>query len=601
MCGICGFNYKNTNQLKSMMGTISHRGPDVFNSYVTNHMSLGIQRLSIVDLDAKQPVFNEDESIIVIMNGEIYNHEELRCNLESKGHEFITSHSDTEVIPHLFEEYKDDWVNYVNGMFAVAIWDKKKQRLSLYRDRIGKKPLYYFMRNKKFAFGSEIKSLLTVCEVSKELNPCSLIDYFQNKNTTAPHTFYRDIKQLLPGTFLVFKNNTIDKIKCYWTPQHCQNNHGNINDYVEEFLYLLADSVYIRTKCDVPFGAYLSGGIDSSSIVAILSKIKNYRNIKTFCLGYKNNISAGKNLDIQFAKKLSKEFGTDHYELFIDHNDFIRDLPSVIAAFDEPFSGAISTYYISNLIKKHVKVALSGDGADELFGSYLKIRLANAMQNEVDGIENLLLDKRDANILNSFKQTKQYLNEFFYVFSNLDLSKLLHADIIQQYVHKQCTENLTIQYNANDMVSNALYDDQTNLLPNQVLPFVDRLSMAHSVEVRCPYLDYRLVDFVNQKIPSRLKVYNGKTKIFQKRALLNNLLSSDIIFRKKEGFVQPIYSWMQNELKEWVNEQLNLLPASIINHKYVATLDISKDMSKIWNLVCFSSWWNLTYKSEVIQ
>lgn len=600
MCGICGFNYKNIDQLESMLGSIVHRGPDSSGSYVDNSMSLGMQRLSIVDLDAEQPVFNEDKSVIVIMNGEIYNHDEIRSDLENKGHKFITNHSDTEVIPHLFEEYEDAWVNYVNGMFAVAIWDKKRQRLSLYRDRIGKKPLYYSIVNKEFAFGSEIKSLLKVCGVSNELNTCSLVDYFQNKNTKAPNTFYRDIKQLLPGTFLVFKNNKIDSVESYWKPHHRHNKDIKINDYIEEFLYLLNDSVYIRTKCDVPFGAYLSGGIDSSSIVAVLSKIKNYRNIKTFCLGYKNNITFGKDLDIQFARELSKEFGTDHYELFIDHNDFIKDFPSVINAFDEPFSGAVSTYYMSNLIKKHVKVALSGDGADELFGSYLKIRLARAMQNELGGFDNSFLEEGDEKILNSFKQTGCHWNEFFSVFNRKELSELLNIDIFQYYLHEKGTDNLNVQYDTAEIVSSALYDDQIDLLPNQVLPFVDRLSMAHSVEVRCPYLDYRLIEFVNQKIPSRLKVYNGKTKIFQKRALLNGLLPKDIIFRKKEGFVQPIYYWMQNELKEWIKEQLNSLPSCIINSRYVSTLSVSKDAAKIWNLVCFSVWWNLNYKGKVI-
>lgn len=595
MCGICGFNWKDPVLLDKMLQALVHRGPDDCGAFSNPEFSLGMRRLSIVDLTAKQPVFDETQDIVVVMNGELYNHEDIRKDLENRGHVFRTHHSDTEVIPHLFEEYGESFVQKLNGMFAIALWDRKNKTLYLYRDRLGKKPLYvYIAASGKFiAFGSEIKALLKIPRISRELSIESLSDYFMYKSTIAPNTIYKDIDQLCNGEMLIWNEHRIQR-KYYWIPDFSTRAASGIEELKDQFMDLFYDSVKIRTRCDVPFGAYLSGGLDSSSVVTVLSKLLPTSRIKTFCLGYKHESTdqfIGKNQDVFYARKLADQLQTEHYELLIDYNDFVKDMPDILRAFDEPFSGTISTYLISRLIREHVTVALSGDGADELFGSYLIPRISNALEFcDFDG-----LSMRDKNAAISAMKLygKDNWREFFNVFSPPEIARFL-----KPYV---CFSNTAITQNKQNQMNyltQSLILDQSRLLPNQVLPFVDRLSMAHSLEVRCPYLDYRLVDFVNS-LPNRLKVHQGKTKIFQRAAFVDTVLSRDIVFRKKEGFVQPIYTWMEFELKQWCVDWLNMLNKEIINTDIVKTLDFTKDKAKIWNLVCFSIWYKLVYSARI--
>lgn len=577
MCGICGFIGNNNALLPSMCDSIAHRGPDAEGTWSNGQVHLGMRRLSIVDLSAAQPVYDETKRIVVVMNGEIYNYIELKKELDRSGHRFKYDHSDTELIPHLYEEYGVDWVAHTNGMFAVALYDAEKKVLFLFRDRIGKKPLYYtYKPGKVFAFASEIKSLLHHPEVSTSVDEDSFLDYLAKKTTIAPKTIYKDVHQLLPGSWLCIDAGMSNlETTCYWRPTTARSGYGlRKEEFIEKFLELFTDSVRIRTRCDVPFGAYLSGGVDSSSVVSVLASLG--RKVKTFCLGYNQDLTSrctGKEEDIDFARRMSKLYGTDHYEIIIDHEKFREDFPRIIGAFDEPFSGTVSTYFVSSLIKDHVKVALSGDGADELFGSYLAHRLAEHVGSIASAAPNLL------------RNPGKWRKDLF-VFNDNDMASLIHPDL-----HIKHTPSVRNFIHSVDHVNQVLEEDQSDLLPNQVLPFVDRLSMAHSVEVRCPYLDYRIIELVNSA-PGSWKVLHGKTKIIQKEALAGRVIPKEVTDRKKEGFVQPVYSWMEKELSKWVDDLLVTLPYDRLNKKYVMSLDKRYDHAKIWNLVCLSVWWN---------
>lgn len=575
MCGICGFTGGDEAQLRCMLATIVHRGPDSRGIHVDPQVSIGTQRLSIVDIAATQPVYNETKMVVAVMNGELYNHTSLRESLESMGHVFTSSHNDTEIIPHMYEQYGVDWVGHVNGMFAIAIWDKLNNSIHLFRDRLGKKPLYYSLVDNNIVFGSELKAVVSHRSVGTDLDNTTLHNYFLYKNSIAPRTIYKDVQQLPPGSFLTFNLSSGEaSIQKYWKTVFGSRELDS--DFIEEFMELLHDSVTIRTKCDVPFGAYLSGGLDSSSIVSILSRVQPSKNLKTFCLGYKTKQLKNKEQDIKFAREIAEKYSTDHYEVYIDHNDFVASLEDIVYALDEPFSGTISNYFVSSLIAQHVKVALSGDGADELFGSYLKIRLAHALQTHQ-------MPLHDMGVFLALLSSRKPWEECFLVFSPEEVRTLLNDKSV-------AAPQITNFLQSKDPVNFALREDQNNLLHNQVLVFVDRLSMAHSVEVRSPYLDYRLVDLINT-LSGKHKVYNSETKIAQKLAL-KSLLPNSLINREKEGFVQPIYFWMKNALKNWTIDRLNELPRDIINTSIIKNLSFDKDLAKLWNLVCFSLWYN---------
>ena len=620
MCGICGFTGKaNEVVLKRMTNSIFHRGPDDDGYYSDNLINLGMRRLSIVDIEhGKQPISNEDRSIWVVFNGEIYNHAELRKELENKHHKFKTDHSDTEVIVHLYEEYGEDWPTLVNGMFGVALWDVHQKKLLLYRDRIGKKPLYYAIKNGQIVFASEIKAILKHPAVSRNLDYQSLYHYFGLKNISAPSTAFADIKQLLPGHFLTWQVGKAET-RPYWKLDFS----SPLNDISEEeaarhLLDLLEDAVKIRMQCDAPYGAYLSGGIDSTSVVTLMSKQQS-KPVKTFCLGYEDKAKGqfiGKDQDIYYARTMSKRLGTEHFEYIINAKQFAEQMPEIMFAFDEPFSGAVSTFFLSILIKKHVKVALSGDGADELFGSYLAHRLAFPIEHylllrEQGKTEWRDLEKQNLDLIHPFGSPEQFsflksvasrdVAEWrgrLAVFSHRERGQLLTRDFLHAGGYpeiKDPYQELNGHLTAKDALNKALEIDQKELLPNQVLPFVDRLSMAHSIEVRVPYLDYRIIEFAN-RLPGNFKIKNGIVKYIHKRAM-EKLVPSDLVQRPKEGFVQPIYSWMHGSLKGWVEDNLDSLPEDVFNLEYVKNLKKGFQAgdqtlnAKIWNLVCFGLWY----------
>jgi asparagine synthase (glutamine-hydrolysing) len=620
MCGICGFTGEaDPAILQKMAACLVHRGPDDEGFYHDSRVNLGMRRLAIVDVEmGRQPQFNEDRSVVVVQNGEIYHHQPLRQELERLGHHFRTHHSDTELIPHLYEEYGKNWPNRVNGMFGTALWDAREQKLLLYRDRIGKKPLYYAVHHGQLVFASEIKAILAHPRISRDLDYGALYRYFALKNISAPYTAFAAIRQLLPGTFLVWQGGEIKAHGSYWRP-----NFGAVleditaQEAAHHLLELLQDAVKIRMQCDVPYGAYLSGGVDSTAVVALMCQ-NQAQPVKTFCLGYEDKAEGqfvGKSQDLYFARAMSQQLGTEHYEYIINAAQFAEQMPQVMAAFAEPFSGTVSTYFLSILIKQHVKVALSGDGADELFGSYLAHRLAWPMEGYLRlaaGGKTSWQDlgEEERRSLSPFDTPEQFAflkrlaapslagwRRRLGVFQEEELRQLLTPDFLQRVGNPGLPERyqeLESRLSARDILNKNLEMDQLELLPNQVLPFVDRLSMAHAIEVRCPYLDYRLIDFADQ-LPGRLKIKNGVVKYLHKLAVAP-LLPEELVQRPKEGFVQPIYSWMRGALKAWVIKHLDGLPSQVFHKEYVRYLKLAFQQgrpeveAKVWNLVCFGIW-----------
>lgn len=627
MCGIVGFTGPPRPELlRTMCRTIIHRGPDDDGFLDHPEVSLGMRRLAIVDLaGGRQPISNETGEIITVFNGEIYNHAAIRRDLEARGHRFSTHHCDTETVVHAYEEHGEDWPEKAraNGMFGLAIWDGRRRRLLLYRDRMGKKPLYWARVPGGIAFASEIKALLVHPDVSREWDHGALYQYFGLKNTSAPRTAYRQIRQLEPGHMLAWTpEGGVEESRPYWsldfssleTPPTEEEAAGRV-------LELLTDAVRLRMDCDVSYGAYLSGGMDSSAVASLMARFQT-KPVKTFCLGYADldgGQKEGKSNDVLFSRMMSARLGTDHHEHIITAQDFARGFDGVMRAFDEPFSGTVSTFFLSEYMRRHITVAVSGDGADELFGSYLAHRLAFPVEawNRLKAAGKTSftdLDADDLQAIAPFDTPEQlaFLDRVaapsladwrarLDVFSHGERRELLSPDFLDAAASEAGVnpyDDVEAALTGPDALNRSLETDQRELLPNQVLPFVDRLSMAHSIEVRCPFLDHRLVEYVNH-LPGRHKIQGASTKHILRKAL-SDLLPGELINRPKEGFVQPVYTWMRGPLKTFASEALASLPSRVARPAAVRALAdrfMSGDQSvnaKVWNLTCFAVWLRAT-------
>jgi len=603
MCGIVGFVANQNNKLLiDMNDALHHRGPDAEGIYESETVSLAMRRLSIVDIESgSQPYYSSDKSIVVVFNGEIYNHKSLRKELISKNYCFSSDHSDGEVIPNLYLEYGVDFVNKLNGMFAIALYDLKKEKLFLLRDRLGKKPLYYTYLNNELYFASEIKALLEI-KGDFKVDQASLINYLQLKNTSAPKTIYKDIKQVKSASYLEYnlKDNTFFEKK-YWDLDFSKKIDLSEDEIAQKLITLLEDAVKIRTECDVKYGSFLSGGLDSSLVASII--VKNHKKkIKTFSLGYKDNFKNKQN-DLHYAKELSTKLGTEHQEYILESKEVFNELRDVLKAFDEPFCGTVSTYFLSKLISKNVKVALSGDGADELFGSYLTHRLSNPIEEYLDGKTQDALAPFDSDEQYEFLKCIAHTDISVWrnklnVFNDDELKSLFLNDIDIPNPYKN------ISITSKTMLDRCLEVDEKELLSNQVLSFVDRLSMAHSLEVRSPFLDYRIVEFASQ-IPSHLKI-NGIINKYILKKSATKYLYDEIINRQKEGFVLPVYKWIEDEYFDEV--YTTILNSGIINAlgldiKYIRNLltdfkSQKKQHAKVWSLFTLALWYEGTYENN---
>jgi asparagine synthase (glutamine-hydrolysing) len=578
MCGIAGkFNYKTFEPvadelIQAMCDKIVHRGPDDYGVFIDGPVGLGHRRLSIIDLSEQghQPMGSQNSRYWITYNGEIYNFLSLRKDLIALGYEF-KSRCDTEVILYLYQEYGSACLDYLRGMFAFAIWDSKEQTLFLARDRIGKKPLFFYDDGKTFIFGSEIKSILEDHTVKKEINYQAFYDYFKYLYIPDPKTIYQNIYKLEPGHFLVCSKQGIEK-KEYWDVSFAEKNSKPLNEISEELYEILDESVKLRMISDVPLGAFLSGGIDSSCVVAMMALQKNDP-VTTCSIGFDSE----KYDEVRFAKIVAEMYETDHHELTVKENaaSVIGKLPGY---FDEPFadSSAVPTYFVSKLARRKVTVALSGDGGDENFAGYEKYYIddiENRIRNKIPGFIRRPAFPYLASILSHFdkpvfQKGKTFLNTLghdscygFYL-TNTEIEDTLWDELINDetkikigdYDPFSVTEYYYNKADTDNHLSKILYTDLKTYLPGDILTKVDRMSMAHSLEVRAPILDHKVIEYA-ASIPHALKYNRGEKKYVLKQALKNKL-PHEILYRKKMGFSIPLADWFRNELKSDVEETL---------------------------------------------
>lgn len=616
MCGICGIVSSENSYLVqekllgAMCDVISHRGPDEEGYYINNAIGLGMRRLKIIDLSTgSQPIFNEDRSIVVVFNGEIYNFLELRNSLTKKGHTF-SSNSDTEVIVHLYEDNGDSFVEHLNGMFGIALWDKKRKKLILARDRMGEKPLYYTKKEDILVFGSELKSILCFPNLNPEINNEAVYHYFTFNYIPTPLTIYKNINKLAPGEYLTFKDNKIT-IKKYWslTPAK-QIEIKDEKEVAEELQRQLVRSIKMRLISDVPLGAFLSGGIDSSIMVALMSQISNGP-VKTFSIGLENDTRS----ELPFARQVAKRYATEHHELIANPNA-VDLIDKVLWHFDEPFadSSALPTFLVSQLTRQHVTVAISGDGGDELFGGYERYQriLARTSTNKTPkGIRHLLSNTIGAALPfgtkgKAFMQSLQYSDyDFFTIGTSEELKgQLFSKDFLYSISSITSKDIANTAFLPNrSLLKKCINFDMKYYLPDDILVKVDRMSMAASLETRAPFLDHNVVEFASS-IPDNLKIKENITKYILKNTF-RHLLPEAIFTRGKSGFSIPLEDWFRKELKEMLQTNLStrkLKETGVLSPHFVKTILNQHFSGKrnhkrlIWMILIFQLWHEQCYE-----
>ena len=620
MCGIAGIcnaveGFIDESTLKAMCDAITHRGPDEEGFYINAHVGLGIRRLKVIDLETgQQPVHNEDKTIWAVFNGEIYNFRELRTQLEAKGHQFY-SHVDTEVIVHLYEEYGEDFVLHLNGMFAIAIWDRTLEKLVLVRDRLGIKPLCYFVTDEKLVFGSEIKSLLREGGANRSLSNISLDYYFTFGYIPAPYSIFEGIEKLSPGHLLSYKMGKVT-IRQYWNVKPGRGQSHDEQYYQEKLYDYIKKAVRRRLVSDVPLGAFLSGGMDSSAIVAMMSQLMD-QPVKTFSIGFEEK----EYNELHDARVIANHLGTDHTELVVKP-DAMELLPRLVELYDEPFadSSAIPTYYVSQLARQQVTVALSGDGGDELFGGYRRY-----LTDKRDSMFSLVPQFIRANLLGRigtkmpmFSRGKSYLLYMSQVEERQYLQRVsicppeiknyLYSPDLQQSLLNfdayKWAEDHMAQVGGSELVDQMLYVDLKTYLPYDLLTKVDLASMVHSLEVRVPFLDHELVEFA-VGIPHNLKIRGNMSKYILKQTV-SDMIPSHILEKKKQGFAIPLAKWFQHELSDFAYDMLtgatfkqrNLFSNQAIENILSRHRRGEADYSPIiWALIFLESWMK-TYCDE---
>ena len=577
MCGICG-KYSptgvKTEELSAMLGTIVHRGPDDSGCYVKSNIGLGSRRLSIVDLETgKQPISNEDGTIWVVYNGEIYNHQLLRRQLESKGHLFHTN-SDTEVIVHLYEEFGEHCVEFLSGMFAFALWDGIHEKLFLARDRIGQKPLFYSSDGEDFLFGSEIKAILALHPQEPELDPFSMHDYLSLRFIPAPRTMFKHIQKLPPAHTLIYQHGQI-RLQRYWNLSFHEKLTISESEILEALRAQLVRVVESHLMSDVPVGSFLSGGLDSSLIVAILAGDLE-RIPKTFSIGVEESDFD----ELPYAHMVAKAYGTQHNEQRVSAN-LIQSLPDIIWHLDEPSDPiAACMFQAARLASQQVKVVLGGDGGDELFAGFDRyigaryIDMYSLMPLALrQGLMGPMLDRLpDSFTYKSMTQKLRWVHHLslqttaatqyaeatcFFRFTH-EGKRMLYSDQLWKEVGgKSSTIAITDPFDnaeADELLDRMLYTDFMTRLPEHSLVLTDRMSMAHGLEARSPFLDHELVEFL-AKVPANIKIQNNQPKYLM-RKLAANYLPNPILQREKQGFMLPIAYWFRTDLFPMVSQML---------------------------------------------
>lgn len=526
MCGICGIlGQADAGLAKRMCDAISHRGPDDDGFYSDAGFTMGMRRLAIIGVSTgHQPIHNEDQTVWVVYNGEIYNYAELKAGLERKGHRFYTA-SDTEVIPHLYEEYGEEFPKYLRGMFAISLWDSSKQKLVLVRDRLGIKPLYYTTVNGLFMFASEAKQFLQHEGFRPEMNPAAVNRMFTYRTIPGTDTMFKGVTKLLPGHKMVIGGGSM-KITKFWDIDDTGAVTASDDAFAAGLRKLLEEAVKIRLMSEVPLGAYLSGGLDSSAIVALMGKY-SADPVKTFTVGYGEATD-----EFQYARMVADHCKAEYNEIRISMDRMTEFIPKVLWHAEVPLSdpAAVPFYVTSREVKKRVTVALLGEGSDELFAGYDEYRSLSPAYSYIPGA----------------------LRSRYFTFKRIPLSEREKKNYLLPVLTGSEDPSLEINRhllgNIRDPLYRALKYDVKQVLPNHQLLRVDKISMAHSVEARVPFLDHKVVEYA-MALPSRVKLNGSDGKHVLKKAV-GDLLPPEIVHRPKKGFNIPIDIWMQKDLRE---------------------------------------------------
>jgi asparagine synthase (glutamine-hydrolysing) len=634
LCGICGIlNYANTGfevteaLISDMRDTMIHRGPDDAGIYISPDKKLGLghRRLSIIDLSAMgcQPMSNEDGSVWIVYNGEIYNHQSLRKALEAKGHRY-KSHTDTETILHLYEEKGQDCVHDLEGMFAFAIWDSKKKRMLLTRDRIGKKPLYYAVQDGQLIFASEIKAILKHPLIKRDIDTTALYHYLTLYVTPAPMTLFKGISKLPPGYIMLCDKDGSIEQEQYWdaivqTPAEEYPEEY----YIENIRKLLSDSIEKRMMSDVPFGVFLSGGIDSSTNVALMAKLMN-RPVDTFSVGFKDQPAYN---EFDYARQIAAEFKTNHHEVIIDRHDLMDYIPKMVYHQDEPLADwvCVPLYYVSKLARDNGTIVIQiGEGSDEIFFGYdgymtywnvynrywkPYMKTPGAFRRAVYSLASPL-----SPLIGRGPGLKELLRcaasgeELFWggaiAFSEAQKKKLTPNSVEWQELNsfgivRQPLAKIDSQKPGADFIERMTYLELKHRLPELLLMRVDKITMSTSVEGRAPYLDQKLVEFAIG-IPGKLKVKNGQTKYILKKAV-EGIIPNNIIYRKKQGFSMPVKEWFAGELSRYMTDSIlnsRLRERQFFDYAFIEDMlkkqqDRKSDSSAhLWTLFNLSRWYD---------
>jgi len=617
MCGIFGKLFFEKTKIeekdyKDCLDAISHRGPDDEGFYVDENIILGAKRLAIIDLSeaGHMPMTNEDGRFWIVFNGEVYNFLELKKDLE-KRHKF-RSRTDSEVLLHLYEEKGVDCLRYLRGMFAFAIWDKKEKILFLARDRLGKKPLKYYFNDKFFVFASELKAILKDKEVKKEIDWGAIDEYLTYQYVPHPKTGFKGIFKLEPAHFLLITLDGKIKKEKYWNLDFGQKLNLSESEWIEAIEEKLKESVKIRLISDVPLGAHLSGGIDSSTIVAMMAQ-EMKEPVKTFSIGFRE-----KEYDeTKYARLVAKRYGTDHHELIVEPNA-IEILPKLVYHYEEPYadSSALPTWYLCQMTKNYITVALNGDGGDENFAGYdrynavklyfsLKFLPGKKILKKTNEIlyhlTQLRIFHKGVRFLSSFEEDFISFYERLIGYFQEEQKEKLYQPDIKKLIENSRGSNFLREISKNTMgewLDRILYLDINSYLPGDLLVKVDIASMAHSLEVRSPFLDHEFMELC-AKIPSNLKM-KGHNKKYIFKKLAQKYIPKECIFRPKTGFGVPLEFWFKNELLNFLKERIlsreflnygfnkNFLEQLINEHQK----GVRNHSYRLWALLILNEWLN---------
>ena len=577
MCGIYGIIQLDGNSaapalMPAMGRVIVHRGPDDEGHHVDGPCAIGMRRLSIIDLaGGHQPLSNGDGTLWLVCNGEIYNYRELRRELEALGHRFKTA-SDSEVILHSYAQYGDEFIHRLNGMFGFALWDARRQRLIVARDRLGIKPIYLCRDARRLAFASEAKALLTLPGISAEIDPAALHSYLNLGYVAAPLSIFRGISKLPPASMLIVERGRVEERR-YWRVSGAIDREMAEGEWVERIRTRLDESVRMQMVSDVPIGAFLSGGIDSSTVVGLMAKHSD-QPIRTYAIGFKGTAADDYYNELPYARRVAELFHTQHQEIVV-RPDVVSLLPRLLWHMDEPMSDTafITTYLVSQFARRDVTVILSGVGGDELFGGYRRYlgnhyqayfdRLPGWARRAASAVGERLPSDRHSPLLNLSRLAKGFLESaglpfeeryraYVQVFPLQEVRQLLRLDGAAQ---PDMIEAAFRHAGGGDSLNRMLAVDAETMLPDDLLMLTDKMSMATSLECRVPLLDHELVELA-ARMPEGVKIRGGRLKHVMKEAV-SNLLPRDILERKKRGFGTPMGAWLKGELAPLVRGLLS--------------------------------------------